>query len=277
MTGQAVGLVLGGGGARGFAHLGVIKALRGAGIPIDLIGGTSMGAVVGSGVALEWDDKLIYDIMRKAFVTSNPVNDYTVPVVALIRGRKVSQRLRQIFGDLAIEDLWRPFFAVACNLTKGATEVQRTGPLWRALRATVALPGVMPPVVVNREILVDGGVINNLPVDVMSNLGRGPVIGVDVAKDPALTCDDENLEDLSLWQMLRRGERNRPGILSVLMRSGTVSSAAQSQLGRSRANLYLAPELEDIDMLDWQAMDTVIERGYRCTIAELDRRQGKLF
>lgn len=277
MTGQAVGLVLGGGGARGFAHLGVIKAMHQAGIPIDLVGGTSMGAIVGSGVALDWDDQIVSDIMREAFVSSNPVNDYTLPVIALIRGRKVSSRLREIFGDLQIEDMWLPFFAIACNLTKGATEVQRTGPLWRALRATVALPGVMPPVVVNGEVLVDGGVINNLPADEMGKLARGPVIGVDVAKDPAVKCDDESLEDLSLWAMLRRGKRNRPSILNVLMRSGTVSSAAQSQLGRSHANLVLTPELEDIDMLDWQAFDTVIERGYRCAMEALERGHGKLF
>ncbi len=180
ISGRAIGLVLAGGGARGFAHIGVIKALAEAGVPFDNLGGTSMGAIIAAGVALEWNlDELIARV-RDAFVTENPLNDYTIPLIALVRGKKVSNLLRQHFGDVRIEEMPRPFFCVSSDLTSGRIHVHRAGPLWRALRASVALPGILPPVTHHGHLLVDGGVMNNLPVDVMSQHSTGPIIASDV-------------------------------------------------------------------------------------------------
>ena len=270
LTNRATGIVLSGGGARGLAHIGVVRALRAAGVPFDLIGGTSMGAIVGAGVALEWDDRELKDRMRDAFVAASPLNDLTLPLIALFRGRRVSRLLRANFGDVRVEDLWRPYFCVSSNLTTAQAAVHRQGSLCRALRASVAIPGILPPVIENGEVLVDGGVINNFPVDVMRAQRRGPVIGVDVAADRALTSIDSDLEEASLWRVLRE-RRKVPWILSILMRAGTVSSDAQARALRAQANLLLEPPLEAIDMLDWQSFDRIVELGYRYAMGKLER------
>ncbi|HEX6014686.1 MAG TPA: patatin-like phospholipase family protein [Geminicoccaceae bacterium] len=263
ITGRAVGLVLSGGGARGLAHVGVVKALREAGVPLDLVGGTSMGAVVAACLAVEWDDAELAGRLRRAFVEANPLRDYTLPFVALVRGRVVASLLRDAFGAARIEDLWRPFFCLSTNLTSGRAVVHREGPLWRALRASAAIPGVLPPVVEAGEVLVDGGVVNNLPVDVMRGLGRGPVVAVDVAADRALGRAPAELEDGSPWRWLARGRRRVPSIAAVLMRAGTVSSAAQGRRMHRAADLLLRPPLAGVGMLDWRAFDRAVALGYR--------------
>ena len=159
LRGTANTLVLSAGGARGFAHLGVIRALREAHVPIDLIGGCSMGSIVGAAVALEWDDTEIKERLRNAFVNTNPVNDYTLPFLSLIKGRKVARLLEQNFGGLRIEELWRPFFCVSTNLTTGTLAVHRDGPLVDALRASISIPGLLPPVMMGTDVHVDGGVM----------------------------------------------------------------------------------------------------------------------
>jgi len=273
LTGRAVGLVLSGGGARGFAHIGVIRALREMKVPIDLIGGCSMGAIIAAGVAAEWDDSTLAANMRQAFVTSSPVNDYALPLLALVRGRKVGARLREHFGEIDIEALWRPYFCVSSDLASGNVVVHRTGRLWRALRASVAIPGLLPPVIDGAAVLADGGVMNNLPVDVMRGFKRGPVIGVDVASDRALTSF-AGREDMTLWSFLRSGRRIPP-IVDILVRAGTVSSDATSQMLRKHVDLLFEPPLEKIEILDWKGFDRVIEIGYRHAVEKLQGAAGE--
>ena len=138
----------------------VIRALREAGCPIDFVGGASMGAIIGAGIACGWDDAEIDRRIRKAFVESNPLSDYRLPVVALVKGHRVDARLREHFGDRLIEDLDLPFFAVSTNLTQGTFRVHTQGLLRNALRATISLPGILPPVVSDNQVLVDGAVLN---------------------------------------------------------------------------------------------------------------------
>ncbi len=234
VTGRGVGLVLSGGGARGFAHIGVIKALRQARIPIDLVGGTSMGAIIAACVALEWDDKEMYERMRAGFVTSNPLDDYAIPVIALTKGRKVERRLRRHFADARAEDMWRPYFAVASNLSNGEVTVLRYGLLWRALRASIAIPGLLPPVIIDGDVLADGGVMNNLPCDVMDAMRHGPVIGVDVTR--YRTPDMSNTGPRSFMQRLfGQSEYDGPGIVSLLLRAATVGGTIQTRSSRDHA------------------------------------------
>src|SRR5260370_27341433 len=202
LNGKAIGLVLGGGGARGFAHLGILRALREAQIAMDLIGGCSIGAMVGATVALEWDDVEIRERLRRAFVDSNPITDYTLPFLALVKGRKVARRLEEHFGGIRIEDLWRPFYCVSTNLTAGNLAVHRQGRLADALRASLSIPGLLPPVVIDGEAHVDGGMMNCLPIDVMSPRCSA-VMGVDVANDPLRTPFPEIDETPSFWHLLR--------------------------------------------------------------------------
>jgi NTE family protein len=269
LTGKSVGLVLSAGGARGFAHLGVVRALREAHVPIDLIGGCSMGAIVGACVACEWDDAEIRDRLRRAFVDSNPVNDYTLPFFALAKGEKVARRLQQHFGSIRIEDLWRPFFCVSANLTVGVLAVHRSGSLTPALRASVAIPGLLPPVMMAGEAHVDGGTMNCLPVDVMKPM-CGSVIAVDVASDPVLTPLGESERRPSLWQFLRQ-RRKIPPIVDLLVRAATIGTEALAKTSRDRADMLFRPPLETVDLLDWRACDRAIEAGYRHAIEQLER------
>lgn len=271
ITGNAVGLVLSGGGARGFAHLGVLKALRESGTQIDAIGGTSIGAVIAAGFACEWDFDELVARVRRSFVDTNPLNDYTLPLVALASGRKVSGLLRREFGDIAIEDLPMAFFCVSTNLSSGQLAVHRHGELWRWLRASVAIPGVLPPVVHNAELFVDGATINNLPVDVMRDSGVGKIIGVDVAADRTFTTDCEDSDAPPLWRVMKwfRGRKHRINILQILWRAGMVNSAANTAARRELSDLLLQPPLEQIDMLNWRAFERAIEAGYIYAAARL--------
>src|SRR3984885_6485234 len=210
LTRRGVGLVLSGGGARGFAHLGVIRALREARVPIDFVGGSSIGSIIAAGVAVGWSDEEMRMRYRRSFVDTNPVNDYTFPFVALTRGRKVSRLLQREYGDVLIEDLRRPYFCVSANLTAGRILEYRQGPLAEALRASVAIPGVMPPIYRGEDVLVDGAAINNLPVDIMQNHAPGLVIGSDVGADR--------------FVLDPRGKQ-RINIIQILMHSGMINSA----------------------------------------------------
>jgi NTE family protein len=272
LTGHGNGIVFSGGGARGFAHIGIMKALREAGIPIDLVGGTSIGGILGAAVASQWSTEEMKERFRRTFVDVNPLGDYTFPVVSLTSGRRVSALLRSEFGEVAIEDLPLPFFCVSSNLTTGHSDVHRLGLLWRWLRASVAIPGVLPPVMNHGEVLVDGGTTNNLPVDVMRELARGPVIGCDVGADRAFTADDDEMDMPTLWQIvawLRRKRVRRPNIFRVLWRAGMVNSAATTAAHREKTDLLLQPPLARVDMLDWKAFDRAIALGYEYTVRRL--------
>ena len=273
LSGKAVGLVLSGGGARGFAHIGVVRALREAGVPIDLVGGTSIGAIMGAGVAAGWSHEEMVERFRRTFVTTNPLSDYTLPVVSLVSGRKVSRLLRQEFSDVAIEDLPLPFYAVSANLTTGHGSVHRSGDLWRWLRASVAIPGILPPVFHQGDVHVDGGAINNLPVDIMRLANPGIVIGVDVGSDSTFSADITDVDLPPLWRLLGwfRKNKQRPTILQILVRAGMVNSAAATAAGRELTDLLLAPPLADIDLLHWRAFDRAIELGYRHAKERLER------
>ena len=263
ITGRAVGLVLAGGGARGFAHIGIMQALREAGVPFDQLGGTSMGAIIAAGLALEWDLKEMRQRMRAVFVDDNPLSDFTYPMVALVRGKKVSRRLREHFGDVCIEELPLPFFAVSSDLTTGRIHVHHEGALWRALRASVALPGILPPVTHHGHLLVDGGVMNNLPVDVMRDkaMGAGPIIACDVTGEVDLRATDENYGERPWWLAWRKSPGS-PSMISILMRSGTVGSEAQRRIVREQCDFLIEPPMPDIGLRDWKKFDLAIQQGY---------------
>ncbi len=277
LTGHAVGLVLSGGGARGFAHLGALRAFSKAGVPIDMVGGCSMGAIVGAGAAMKWEAFEAEPRLRRAFVDSNPVNDFTLPLVALTAGRKVSRRLQEAFGERRIEDLWLPYFCVSTNLTRGTLAVHRRGLLWQWLRASVAIPGVMPPWVNgDGEVFADGGVLDNLPVTPMRGLGRGPVIAIDVGEAPAFAAPGALPEETLFERLFRRRRPRMPSILQILLRAGTVKAPA-SRLKQAGADLLLKPPVAGVDFLDWEAFDRAAAIGESHVTAELARAPATVF
>jgi NTE family protein len=263
LTGQSVGLVLAGGGARAYAHIGAVVALREAGVPIDFLGGASMGGVVAACVAMGWSDGEIERRIRKGFVETNPLGDYRLPVVAFVRGKRVDERLAEHFGDAGIEDLRLPFYCVSSNLTNGAYRVHRRGILRHALRASIALPGILPPVVEEEQVLVDGAVLNNFPVDVMQEMHRGVTIGVDVARSQPFDSKDF-INPPGFWGWVSRfGFRAAPPIVSLLMRTATIG--INPWANRSETDMLILPELGDIDLRDWKSYDQVVAAGYQAT------------
>lgn len=263
-TGAARGLVLGGGGARGLAHLGVLEAFAEADLPVDFVGGTSMGAIVAASVAMDLGVADIRARMVAGFVGQNPLNDYTLPFHALTRGLKVEAALRAGFGEARIEDLWLPFVCVSSNLTTGAAMVHRSGDLAAALRASIAIPGLLPPVVSEDGILVDGGMMNNLPADVLAAMHRGPVLAVDVGSDRAFTDMPERSWRGRFVRRLLGLPDAMPGIAPLLLRAATVSSDAQSLMSVSRATVVLKPPLAGVDLRAWSSLGTTAAVGYRC-------------
>jgi NTE family protein len=272
---RATGIALSGGGARGLAHIGVVRALREGGVPLDLFGGTSMGAIIGGLAALNYDHRQIVEMARVAFIEGQPFRDLTVPFVALLRGRRVSKMLRYAFGENRVEDTWCPFFCISTNLTARERKIHRTGPMWAAMRASISLPGLLPPFIDNNEVLVDGAMIDNFPSDIVSELQRGPVIGCDVSRETGLRSHADRLDERSLWWLLFRSRRQAPNIIKVLMASGTVSSKIQQQQCRLNADILLEPPLESVSMLDWDAYLRAIEIGYRHTAEMLEQPEKR--
>ena len=270
LTGRAVGLVLGGGGARGFTHIGVWRALREHGVPIDLVGGTSIGSLISCQIAMGMDVRDMVDVIRRNWVSSNPMQDYTLPLVSLVTARKFMRSLESVFGDAQLEDLWTGCFCVSSSLTHGTVVVHQTGPLARAIRASTSVPGMAPPVSYGGELLIDGGVLNNLPADVMRRLSpRGPLIAVDVNPRQGLTASRDYGESLSAWQLLwsrfKPGATRLevPGIHDVLERMTMLGSIQQSAEVVRTVDLFLHPPTDRFQMFDMKALDEIAEVGYR--------------
>lgn len=280
ITGNAVGLVMAGGGARAFTHIGVIKALRASGVPVDQVGGTSMGAIVGAAIAARWSDEELAVRFRRSFVNTNPLRDYTLPFVSLFGGRRVTALLRAAFGDLDIEDLVLPYYCVTANLTTANADTHTTGRLWRWLRASASLPGVLPPINDAGQVHVDGGVIDNLPVRVMRRQRRGLTIAVDIDTGGALSAGQGVEESWSAWEFFRRLVWRRgetlpiPSIVRILLRSALVSSAAHAIEDRAAADLLIVPPMKQIDLLDWTSFDRAIAVGYDATMQALDKARS---
>lgn len=269
MAGRSVGLVLSGGGARAYSHIGVIRAIRERGVPIDFVGGASMGAVIAACVAMGWDDDEIDRRIRKAFVESNPLGDYNLPVVGMVKGRRVNARLEEHFGEVDIGDLKLPFYALSTNLTNGRTHIHRSGLLRSALRATISLPGILPPVVDGDDILVDGAVLNNFPVEIMRELHQGFIVGSDVSGQPEGLNREEFVRPLNFWQwVMRHGFSSPPPIAGLLMRSATIRNDPTS--GRNLADLMVLPDLPGIELRDWTAYEDAVEAGYVAAKAALE-------
>lgn len=273
VTGRAVGLVLSGGAARAYAHVGAVRALRAADVPIDFIAGVSMGAIIAAGVAMGWDDAELDRRIRKAFVDSNPVDDVALPLIAMTRGGKVRARLAEHFGEQQICDLWIPFFCLSANLTTGKHEIHRQGRVRDALAASGALPGFLPPVVRGQDVLVDGAVLNNFPADIMRQIQSGPIVGVDVSRGRSVDAGDVTI--MSVWRWFLSGEwRKGPPIVSLLMRAATLSTTRDLRAAREATDLLILPMVDHIEVRDWKAYDEAVaagERAARAAIAKLSK------
>lgn len=262
---RGIGLVLSGGGARAYAHLGVLQAIAENEIPIDFIGGTSMGAIIAAGWANGWSLEELTNRIKTAFVSKTPLNDYQVPFKSLFKGSRVDNLLSENFGDLDIRDLWLPYYCVSTNLTTGRLHVAEQGLVREALRASVALPGVLPPFIHPEGVLVDGAAITNMPIDIMANRCHGPIIAVDVARNRTIHPDDVNAYNaLSLRQQI-----SKPLIARLLMRAATITGERLDKSQINQADLVITPDMLGIEIYDWKNFDQAIELGYNAAQSAL--------
>jgi len=283
LTGSAVGLVLSGGGARGFAHIGILRALEQCGIPVDFIGGTSMGAVIAAQQALGWDWQTMARVNREQWPRWHPQRDFTLPLVALNSGSRMDRMLREMFGDVQIQNLPGKFFCVSTNLTRAEAKIHRTGPLWKAVRSSLSIPGIGPPAIENGEIFVDGGLVNNLPADIMRNLCQGSVCAVDVSEQLEFKSQLQESYSVSGWALLLRRLNpfaktpDLPNLFNVLYRTTTVGSLRAVETVKAAADLYLTPPVSEFGIFDWHAIDRIIDAGYRYGLEFLKARGAELY
>ena len=272
IEGNALGLVLAGGAARGFAHLGVYKAMKELGLPVDWIGGTSIGGIIGAGLATHWPVDEAIQRARECFVDGKPFSDYTLPVVSLISGRRMDRLLDEHL-DFEIEDLPTPFFCVSCHLDSGALKIHERGPLAAAVRAGASIPGIIPPAVVDRRLTVDGAVINNLPVDIMQRKPVGSIVAVDLSSDKQYEVDYPSLP--SPWAILRGkylpfARRYKvPGFSTVMLKATELGTLERvRRLGR-QADLLLNPPVRQFGMTEVKSFDRIVQAGYEHAMEEL--------
>jgi len=272
-TRTAVGLVLAGGGARGLSHLGVYRALQEQGVEIDCVGGTSIGAAMAVMVASDRPLDELMRVARKVFLR-NPTGDFNwLPMISLIKGRRMrklmDEAVHELLGeDVRLEDTWRGFYCIATNYSKACEVVLRRGDLSKGLRASMAIPGALPPVVLDGDLLCDGGTFNNFPVDVMRRMrGVGRVVGVDLSiKTPRKL---EIAEVPGTWELLldkfRPRSRRRyrlPSMASILMNASILYSVSRQHEVEALTDVYFNPPLNRVGMLAWNKLDQIVKQGY---------------
>jgi len=273
VCGRAIGLALGGGGPRGFAHLGVLRALEEHDIEVDAIAGTSMGAMMAATYAMGWDHATRVAKSIAGFVETRRLVGYTLPLVSLSSSRTITRALRNpaFFGDTLIEDLDVRAMFVSANLSRAEVMVHERGPLWLALRASASMPGVLPPVWMDGDLLVDGGVLDDVPVETLRSRMDGRVIAVDLEPAVELRAPDPFPPDLSGWRVLGRrlnpfgASIHVPGPVRVMLRAKEIGGrrAQRAQLEAHPPELLLQPPVGSFDALDFGGARAIIEAGYR--------------
>ncbi|KAG0335656.1 phosphatidylcholine and lysophosphatidylcholine phospholipase [Podila horticola] len=273
LTGKTVGLVLGGGGARGIAHIGIIRALEEAGIPIDIIGGTSMGAFIGGLYARESDNVAIFGRAKmfagRMAAKWRMVADFTYPVTSWTTGHAFNRGIWKCFSDTQIQDFWLSYYCNTTNITFSRMEMHQAGYAWRYIRASMSLSGFLPPLCDNGHMLVDGGYMDNLPVEFMKSLGANTIFAVDVGSDDDTTLQyyGDSLSGwlvlLNRWNPFSNVYRNIPNLADLQSRLAYVSSVKQLEAAKATPGMhYFKPPVQDFGTLEFGRFLEICEVGY---------------
>lgn len=263
---QAVGVVLGGGGARGYAHVGAIKALLEAGVEIDFIGGTSAGALYGIAMSysdfdFEKVDALCAEAARRKLTT----NDYSFPLLSVMSGKKLARFIRKMFGDTDLEDIWVNSYCVSTNFSSNNAKVHDRGLVRTMVQASIAIPGVFPPVVVDQQLHVDGCVVDNLPIEPMYRYPVRHIIAISLSgltTEPVNFAETPSVRTL-IWDRLTGKKRYQiPGIISFIINSLTLNSRQKQEIAKSNVSLYFEMDLEDVGFLDDKKWQYTIKKGH---------------
>uniref|UniRef100_A0A8C2WBE4 lysophospholipase n=1 Tax=Cyclopterus lumpus TaxID=8103 RepID=A0A8C2WBE4_CYCLU len=288
LTGNSIALVLGGGGARGCSQVGILRALNEAGIPVDMVGGTSIGSLMGALYAEEKNNSRMRVRAREwaMDMTSyfKKILDLTYPVTSMFSGASFNSGLSSIFKGKQIEDLWLPYFNITTDITASSMRVHTDGSLWRYVRASMSLSGYLPPLCDPKDghLLMDGGYINNLPADVARSMGAKVVIAIDVG-----SRDETNLtnygDSLNGWWLLWK--RFNPlaekvkvlNMAEIQTRLAYVCCVQQLELVKdSEYCEYIRPPIDHYGTLEFGKFDEIAEVGYQHgkTLFDVWRRSG---
>lgn len=277
IIGRPVGLVLSGGSTRALAHIGVLRALREANIPVDVVIGTSAGALIGGQFASGWDDRMLESENQRIFGRARRMLDLTIPTTSIIGARTFGRTLRDIFGGRCFEDLWIQFMCTTTDMTTPELRVHRRGELHKAVRASCSLPMLMPPVVDNGHLLADGGMMNNMPVDeLLDATAVGSLIVVNVT-NPFYDADEAYTYEASLpfWRVLN-GRFNpftaplvAPSIMNVLLRALELGTKSLEASQAAKADVYVRPDVGDVPYTDASRLAEIVQAGRSAAVAEL--------
>lgn len=273
LCGKAVGLVLGGGGARGLAHVGIIRALEEAGLPIDIIGGTSIGAFIGAVYAQDADVVPMYGRVKK-FAGRNGsmwrfALDVTYPSASYTTGHEFNRGIFKTFGDSQIEDFWLEYYCNSTNISRSRSEIHTSGYAWRYIRASMSLAGLFPPMCDEGNMLLDGGYIDNLTVSHMKHLGADVIFAVDVG-----ALDDDTPQNYGdslsgFWASLNRwnpfsAHPNPPTLSEIQARLAYVSSVDALERAKNIPGCrYMRPPVEPYGTLEFSKFDEIYQVGYQ--------------
>lgn len=274
LTGNAIGLALSGGSALGYAHQGVYKALLELDIPLDYIGGVSMGSIMGGMMATTYS----YDRyeMHAAQSVEKGIFDYTLPIASLARSKNVMEILQGMFGTFEIEDLWIPYFCVSANLTTADLRIHRQGSMWRAIRASMSIPGIFVPVVEEGEVLVDGGIMDNFPAATLAEfIESDRLIGVVVTPFKEKKREYDYDYHLSGWRVLR----NRlnpfskplrvPSFAKTLIWSMEINGRRVSRAQQEAVDLLITPDVRQFSVTDYDRWRELVQAGYDAALEPL--------
>jgi NTE family protein len=275
-----IGYALGGGGARGLSHIGVMKVLEEHGIYPDVIAGTSIGALVGalyaSGLrAGDIERALRLDLRRLAMLA-----DVRLSLSGLVQGKRVASALKSFLGDLDFSDLKIPFACVATDIVHGQQIVLRSGPVISAVRASISVPGLFTPVKVRGRYLVDGGLVNMVPVSTCRDMGAEYVVGVNVIPDPAGRIhepedhqeDDEQEESTreSRQRKTKTPKSSSPNVVKVLIQSLYIPGYRIAMENLEDADLAISPEVGNIGFFQFDKEVEAIEAGEKAARLALE-------
>ncbi|KAJ2745097.1 phosphatidylcholine and lysophosphatidylcholine phospholipase [Coemansia sp. BCRC 34301] len=284
LCGKSIGVVLSGGGARGIALLGVLQAFEEAGIPVDMVGGTSIGAFM-SGLYAQNPDSVAIHGPVKAFSRRMSsmwrfLLDVTYPILAYTSGREFNRAIWKVFKEAEIEDLWLPFYCMTANITQSRPEVHTRGLLWRVVRASMSLGGFVPPLCdENGDLLVDGGYLDNLPVRIMKNeLGANMIFAIDIAGENDTSPVRYGESVSGFWVLLNHLNPLRsywiPTLSEVQSRLTYASSDKELESAKiADSCVYLRVPPRDVGVLDFGRFDELYRRGYEYSKAWTARWQ----
>lgn len=266
ISNKAVGVVLGGGGAKGYAHVGAIRALLEVGVEVDFLGGTSAGALYG--IAMSHSDfepqkvNALCEASAKRKLTSN---DFSWPIVSIMSGKKMAGFMKEMFGESELEDIWVNSYCVSTNFSSAGTKVHDRGLVRKMVRASIAIPGVFPPVVIDRQLHVDGGVVDNLPIEPMYRYPVRHIIAISLSSLETKEVDyaETPSSGMLIWDKLTGKRKYRiPGLSSLIINSLTLNSRQKQENTKAKVSLYFEMDLRGVGLLDDKKWSQTIEKGY---------------